>query len=201
MWVAWGRILVTTQPSAQKKKLLFQHYPALVHRFKFWMPKEMSAFIHHAWTSSPRIWKKKRRFFAKKNNKSANRPISFKVFFLHHLIKLLPSPPQKNLGKHTFRKIQGAGWIPNEPVLYQCPGNSFQIFQLRHRAWPFFYTPPVFWRRFICDKFEPTKCCSSLLGTLNSNINADSMQFLVRKNRSYVHSHDNKHVIPSFTLK
>lgn len=165
------------------------------------MPKEMSAFIHHAWTSSPRIWKKIDGF-SLKNQLSQQIAPFLSTFFFCITSSNFPRPPlKKNLVKHTFRKNQGTGWIPNEPVLYQCPGNSFQIFQLRHRAWPFFYTPPVFWRRFICDKFEPTKCCSSLLGTLNNNINADSMQFLVRKKRSYVHSRENKHVITFFTLK
>ena len=154
----------------------------------------MSAFIHQTWTSSPKTNLKVEGFSLK--HFPTNHPI-FPTFFSGarinkyiyniYIYKWTSWPPQTSpVGKHTFHKIQGAGWIPNEPVLYQCPGNSFQIFQLRHRAWPFFCTPPG----FICDKFEPTKCCSSLLGTLNSNINADSMQFLVRKNRSYVHSHE-----------
>ena len=201
MWVAWGRILLTTYITPRPKK----NYGSNINHHlcigsssgcqKKCQPSSITLGLQ------VQEFEKNRWFFAQKPTNSANRPISFNVFFLHHLIKLPPSPPQKKLVKHTFRKNQGTGWIPNEPVLYQCPGNSFQIFQLRHRAWPFFYTPPVFWRRFICDKFEPTKCCSSLLGTLNNNINADSMQFLVRKKRSYVHSRENKHVITFFTLK
>lgn len=95
MWVAWGRILLTTYITPRPKK----NYGSNINHHlcigsssgcqKKCQPSSITLGLQ------VQEFEKNRWFFAQKPTKSANRPISFNVFFLHHLIKLPPSPPQK----------------------------------------------------------------------------------------------------------